>query len=108
VANEQARAMIDAVQRTLPSILSGAMPGAAANQYVTRQEFAEFDAPRAFDLQVPPTREEGACRCGEVLRGLIRPQLCPLFARGCSPQNPVGPCMVSSEGSCAAAYKYDS
>jgi hydrogenase expression/formation protein HypD len=73
-----------------------------------RQEFAEFDAPRAFDLQVPPTREEGACRCGEVLRGLIRPQLCPLFARGCSPQNPVGPCMVSSEGSCAAAYKYDS
>ena len=73
-----------------------------------RPEWAEFDACRKFDLSVPPARENPFCRCGDILRGTIRPQQCPLFAEGCSPQNPVGPCMVSSEGSCAAAYKYDS
>lgn len=76
--------------------------------FALRQEFAEFDACRTFDLPIPPARENPACRCGDVLRGSIRPQQCPLFATDCSPKNPVGPCMVSSEGSCAAAYKYDS
>jgi hydrogenase expression/formation protein HypD len=73
-----------------------------------RQELAEFDACRRFDLPIPPARENRACRCGEVLRGSLRPRQCPLFATVCSPKNPVGPCMGSSEGSCAAAYKYDS
>jgi hydrogenase expression/formation protein HypD len=73
-----------------------------------RQELAEFDACRRFALPIPPVRENRACRCGDVLRGSLRPQQCPLFAMVCSPKNPVGPCMVSSEGSCAAAYKYDS
>lgn len=52
--------------------------------------------------------EFGACRCGDVLRGLINPPDCPLFGKRCTPENPVGPCMVSSEGSCAAHYKYGS
>jgi len=72
-----------------------------------RPEFAASDASRAFAIPSLPVKENQACRCGEVLRGLIRPAGCPLFARGCSPQSPVGPCMVSSEGSCAAAFKYE-
>jgi hydrogenase expression/formation protein HypD len=49
---------------------------------------------------------EPECRCGEVLRGAIRPPRCPLFGTACTPDSAVGPCMVSSEGSCAAHYKY--
>jgi len=54
-----------------------------------------------------PAAEDTACRCAEVLRGLIRPPDCPLFGTACAPDSPVGPCMVSSEGSCAAFYKYN-
>jgi hydrogenase expression/formation protein HypD len=72
-----------------------------------REELAELDASRVFDLQLPPAKDPGGCRCGEVLRGVIRPQECPLFAGACTPKNPIGPCMVSFEGSCAAAYKYE-
>jgi len=71
-----------------------------------REEFAAFDAARRFDLSVPPPRENPACRCGEVLKGLCTPPECPLFATACTPARPVGPCMVSSEGSCAAWYRY--
>ncbi len=71
-----------------------------------REEWADFDASRVFDLRVPPAQEPPGCRCGEVLRGVIRPRDCRLFSSVCSPRSPVGPCMVSSEGSCAAAFKY--
>jgi hydrogenase expression/formation protein HypD len=71
-----------------------------------RQEWADFDAWRRFSPPLLPARENPACRCGDVLRGSLRPKQCPLFATSCSPKNPVGPCMVSSEGSCAAAYRY--
>ncbi len=73
-----------------------------------REELAAFDASRVFDLNLPPAKEHRGCRCGDVLRGVLRPQECNLFAKVCNPQNPAGPCMVSFEGSCAAAYKYDS
>ncbi len=52
------------------------------------------------------TAGDPKCRCGEVLRGVLKPPECPLFAKGCHPEKPVGPCMVSSEGACAAYYKY--
>jgi hydrogenase expression/formation protein HypD len=73
-----------------------------------QKELAELDAVRVFDIHVPLAKETKGCRCGDVLRGLIRPEGCALFAKACTPQNPLGPCMVSSEGSCAAAYKYGS
>jgi len=73
-----------------------------------RRELSGFDACRAFDLDLPPAKEARGCRCGDVLRGLIRPAECTLFAGVCTPRNPVGPCMVSFEGSCAAAHKYGS
>jgi hydrogenase expression/formation protein HypD len=47
-----------------------------------------------------------ACRCGEVIKGKLEPNNCLLFDKICTPENPIGPCMVSSEGSCAAYYKY--
>jgi len=72
------------------------------------EEFAEFDAGRRFQVELPPTREPAACRCGDVLRGLIDPPECPLFGETCTPATPVGACMVSSEGACQAHYRYGS
>ncbi|MDI6868942.1 MAG: hydrogenase formation protein HypD [Coprothermobacterota bacterium] len=72
-----------------------------------RQPYWDFDARRRFPLKIMGSREYPACGCGEVLRGVISPQECPLFGRVCTPDSPVGPCMVSSEGSCAAAYHYE-
>jgi len=71
-----------------------------------REEYARYDAARRFPVEVQPAREPPGCRCGDVLRGVLRPVECPLFARVCTPQNPVGPCMVSAEGACAAHYQY--
>ncbi|HHS96367.1 MAG TPA: hydrogenase formation protein HypD [Chloroflexi bacterium] len=71
-----------------------------------RERYARFDAARAFPVEVEPAREPPGCRCGEILRGVLRPPECPLFVRVCTPQNPVGPCMVSAEGACAAYYRY--
>jgi len=83
----------------------GRIPGTGL---ALQKELAELDAVRVFDIQVPLVKETKGCRCGDVLRGLVRPEGCALFAKVCTPQNPVGPCMVSFEGSCAAAYKYGS
>lgn len=71
-----------------------------------RDEFAEFDAEKSHPVEVEPTKKITGCRCGEVLRGLIEPPECPLFAGECAPTHPQGACMVSSEGTCAAYYKY--
>jgi len=71
-----------------------------------KKEFACFDANLQFEIKLPPIREHAGCRCGEILRGVIRPFDCGLFGKVCTPENPVGPCMVSSEGSCAAYYQY--
>jgi hydrogenase expression/formation protein HypD len=70
-------------------------------------EFQDFDANRKFDMTVRDVKINPACRCGDVLLGLLVPPQCPLFGRGCDPEDPIGPCMVSSEGACAAYYKYD-
>jgi hydrogenase expression/formation protein HypD len=71
-----------------------------------RPGYADFDAEKKFPVSPPPAKEPAGCRCGDVLRGLISPPDCPLFGQTCTPSRPVGACMVSSEGSCAAFYKY--
>mgnify|MGYP001027370315 CR=1 FL=1 len=71
-----------------------------------KKDFADFDALIKHDEQVVPTKPLAGCKCGEVLQGKITPAQCPLFAKVCTPQNPTGPCMVSTEGSCAAWYNY--
>lgn len=72
-----------------------------------RREFQWLDAASRYELEARELPEPPGCRCGDVLRGVLRPAQCPLFATACTPARPVGPCMVSSEGACAAAYKYE-
>ncbi|MDH5696030.1 MAG: hydrogenase formation protein HypD [Dehalococcoidia bacterium] len=71
-----------------------------------RKEYQHFDAELAFDIVPGPCYEPAGCICGEVLRGVKTPDDCKLFGKACTPQYPVGPCMVSSEGSCSAYYLY--
>lgn len=70
------------------------------------EAYKDFDAFRRFSLQPCEKEIPTACSCGEILKGLKRPEDCLLFANQCTPLEPVGPCMVSSEGSCAASYHY--
>ena len=69
--------------------------------------YARFDARVRFELKAKPARAIKGCRCGDVLLGAIAPPDCRMFARVCTPEHPLGPCMVSSEGACAAYYKYE-
>ncbi len=69
-------------------------------------DYADFDALRRVPVTPPEPREIPGCQCGDVLRGVVLPFECKLFAKGCIPEHPIGPCMVSSEGSCAAYYRY--
>lgn len=71
-----------------------------------RQEFSGFDAEQQLPVAVEEPKEHKGCLCGEILKGKVAPKDCPLFRKGCTPENPVGACMVSSEGTCAAEYKY--
>lgn len=103
--NPVALAAIDEVFETCTATWRGLgdIPGSG---YRIRDEFANFDAVRRFEPDVESTRDPKGCRCGDVLRARIAPNECPLFRTVCTPENPVGPCMVSSEGSCAAYYRY--
>lgn len=81
--------------------------GVIANSgYKLKGRYARFDADTAFEPEVLPVKEAEGCRCGEILRGVIRPTDCKLFRKACTPENPIGPCMVSSEGTCAAYYQF--
>ena len=71
-----------------------------------RARFAGYDAQKKFRLKKKKAEDTKGCRCGDVLLGLLEPENCRLFGKRCVPSNPVGPCMVSSEGACAAAFKY--
>ena len=103
--NPLARAAIEEVFDTCTATWRGLgeIPGSG---YVIRPEFSRFDAVKRFQPTVEPTQNPKGCRCGDVLRGILPPNECPLFRKVCTPENPVGPCMVSSEGSCAAYYRY--
>jgi len=72
-----------------------------------RAKYSAFDADNTFDITLDrPAKEPKGCACGEIIRGAKTPFDCPLFGKACKPENPVGPCMVSSEGACAAYYNY--
>ncbi len=71
-----------------------------------REEYAAYDARKKNQIPEMDGREARGCRCGEVLQGRITPKECPLFGKGCTPEHPVGACMVSSEGACSAFYLY--
>lgn len=81
----------------------GVLPGSGL---AIKSEYANFDAEKVLQLNIPEAVENPACLCGEILKGKLTPFDCPLFANACTPEAPIGACMVSSEGTCAAAYKY--
>jgi len=71
-----------------------------------REKFSMYDAEKQISVEVEETREPEGCLCGAVLKGKTRPSECPLFGTQCTPENPIGACMVSSEGTCAAYFRY--
>jgi len=81
----------------------GALPNSALS---ICEAYGEFDAERRFPLAYASVADHKACECGDILRGVKRPQDCKIFGTVCTPENPVGSCMVSSEGACAAHYSY--
>jgi hydrogenase expression/formation protein HypD len=82
----------------------GNIPGSGLK---LKEKYRQFDAKTSFPVKEPDSIEPAGCRCGDVLKGIIKPTECRLFSKVCNTENPVGPCMVSSEGSCAAYYKYE-
>ncbi len=103
--NRRAQEMIYSVFRTGASHWRG-LGRIEDSGLFLREEYAAFDATQRFGLVEKKTPEPAGCRCGDVLCGRIGPSDCPLFSSVCTPENPVGPCMVSTEGSCSAAYRY--
>ena len=71
-----------------------------------RDKFSGFDAESKFKIKTKKPRENKSCICGDVIKGVKTPLECRLFGKKCTPENPVGSCMVSAEGTCAAYYKY--
>lgn len=81
----------------------GPIPGSGLK---IRDKYVQYDAALKFQVEVEEPQEPKGCCCGEILKGKLTPVQCPLFGGRCTPENPVGACMVSSEGTCAAAFKY--
>ena len=71
-----------------------------------KKNYADLDAEHRFPIEVRPAHENKACQCPSIIRGIKKPTDCTLFGTACTPRNPIGSCMVSNEGSCAAYYKY--
>ena len=81
----------------------GVIPGTGLG---IRPEYDHYNAVKRIPVTPPEPKEIKGCQCGEVLRGITLPYQCRLFGKGCTPEHPIGPCMVSSEGSCAAYYRF--
>lgn len=103
--NPKARAVMDEVFVPVDALWRGLglLPGSGL---VIREAFADFDAMCLPGVSLPDAPPLAGCRCGEVLKGKMAPNECPLFDKACTPATPVGPCMVSTEGGCAAFHKY--
>lgn len=103
--NPVALALIKQVFLPVPSEWRG-IGMVAESGLELKPEFSNLNA-RNFSVKIERERENELCRCGDVLRGAITPRQCPLFRSLCTPENPVGSCMVSSEGTCSAYYRYN-
>jgi len=103
--NRKAQAVLAGVFRVCDAEWRGIglIPGSGLE---INEKYAEFDAVKVVPVAVEETKEHQGCHCGEILKGISSPFDCPLFDTECTPESPVGACMVSSEGTCAAAYKY--
>ncbi len=103
--NQQALRLMEQVFEPSPAQWRG-MGEVPDSGLKLRKKYQRFDAELAFDIEPGPTSEPAGCICGDILRGVKTPADCQLFGKTCTPENPVGPCMVSAEGSCSAYYLY--
>jgi hydrogenase expression/formation protein HypD len=103
--NPKARAVMDTVFEPVDAVFRGIglIPGSGLR---IRPAFIAHDAAIQIPVKVPKSKEPAGCACGDILTGAKTPPECRLFRRACTPENPIGPCMVSSEGTCAAYYRF--
>jgi hydrogenase expression/formation protein HypD len=104
--NRKAQALVAEALQLRPSFEwrgLGALPHSAMR---IKAHYGHFDAERRFDMQEEPVRENAACQCPSIIRGVKKPTDCTIFGTVCTPRSPIGSCMVSAEGVCAAYYKY--
>lgn len=107
--NEKAKQIMNAVFEPFDVSWRG-FPVIPGSGLTLRDEFADYDARKRYEDELRALsgdyKEPEGCRCGEILRGLVDPDECPLFGTVCTPQHPVGPCMVSREGCCNIMFRY--
>jgi hydrogenase expression/formation protein HypD len=104
--NPQALGAIDATMQLRESFEWRGLGYIPHSAFALRPEFAQWDAERRFELPAQRVADPKACQCGDVLKGVLRPWECKVFGTACTPERPIGTCMVSSEGACAAYYNY--
>ena len=103
--NKTARRVLDSVFKITDSEWRG-LGVIKRSGLKLKKEFNAFDAEKKFSVKVKKTTSQRGCICGDILQGVKTPKDCRLFKKTCTPRRPIGPCMVSSEGTCAAYYKY--
>ncbi len=106
VGNQRAQAIVQQVFERRPSFEWRGLGDIPESALRIRDEFSQFDAERCFNMHYQYARGTKSCDCPAILRGVKKPTDCKLFATSCTPDNPLGSCMVSDEGACAAYYTY--
>lgn len=104
--NRKAQELVHKYFELAPSFEWRGLGHIAHSSLKLRNEFQQYDAEIAFDIQEVECKESKHCLCGEILKGLAKPKDCKVFGNACTPLKPMGSCMVSNEGACAAYYKY--
>lgn len=104
--NKNSRAIIDEVFETRDDAWRG-IGVISQSGLRLKEKYKRFDIESYYPINFETAERDNGCKCGEVLKGKIKPSQCSLFRKVCSPENPIGPCMVSSEGSCAAYYRFE-
>lgn len=104
--NRKAQAMVAEVFELRPRFEWRGLGELAYSGLRIKSTYADFDAERRFEIETRPAAENKACQCPSIIRGIKKPTDCTIFGSVCTPRNPVGSCMVSAEGACAAYYKY--
>ena len=104
--NVKAQKLVDEVMELRPSFEWRGLGEVADSALRIREAYADFDAEKRFEVTTRPSRDAKSCECPSILRGEKKPTDCKLFGTVCTPDNPIGSCMVSSEGACAAYWTY--
>jgi hydrogenase expression/formation protein HypD len=104
--NRKAQALVAEVFELRETFAWRGLGDVANSALRIRSEFAAYDAECRFEMTASQTKEPKSCECPSILRGAKKPTDCKLFAKSCTPESPIGSCMVSSEGACAAYWTY--